>query len=211
MMDPVGRRAKQAARCMRCRMHVDRCVCDAVPTLPTRSRVVVVMHKREWPKTTATSHLAALALPALEIRLRGVPGAPLDTRGLDDPERRTWLLFPSDDAALLTPALVAADPRPVTLVVPDGSWRQASKVAKREPGLRDLPRVRLPDLGPSRYRLRAEPRADGLATFEAISRALGILEGPKDGPRVRRALDALFDLMVRRTLESRGTPWHIPT
>jgi DTW domain-containing protein len=181
-------------------MHPDLCVCDLVPVLPTATRLIVVMHRREWTKTTATAHLLAMALPSGELRVRGHRDAPLEPEGLVDPERRTLLLFPSDDSVELSPALMAADPRPVTLVVPDGSWRQASKMPRREPLLRDLPRVRLPDGQVTRYRLRSEPRSGGLATFEAVARALGVLEGPEVAAR----LGALFDVMVERTLSSRG-------
>jgi DTW domain-containing protein YfiP len=164
------------------------------------TRVVVVMHHREWHKTTATAPLMALAVPSCEIRLRGEDGVALDTAGLDDPGRRTLVLFPSDDAEVLTSELISRDPRPVTLIVPDGNWGQASRSVRREGALRDLPRVVLPDLGPSRYGLRTEPREGGLATYEAIARALGILEGPE----VQSALEGLFDAMVAATLSGRG-------
>jgi DTW domain-containing protein YfiP len=182
-------------------MHADRCVCALIVPLATATRVVVVMHRREWAKTTATAHLAALALPQCEIRVRGEQGEPVQTADLLDPARRSLLLFPSEDAATLTPAFVAADPRPVTLIVPDGSWGQAAKVHKREPALAAVPRVVLPPGPPSRYRLRHEPREGGLATFEAIARALGVLEGPA----AQQRLEALLLAMVEGTLATRGT------
>ena len=71
----------------------------------------------------------------------------------------------------------------------------------REPGLRAVRRVKLPLREPSRYQLRREPRTDGLSTIEAIARALGLLESR----RVQEELEAIFLLMVERTLRSRGT------
>jgi DTW domain-containing protein YfiP len=91
----------------------------------------------------------------------------------------------------------------VTLIVPDGNWRQASRVRQRVGGLRDVPCVSLPAGAPSRYRLRAEAHDTGLATIEAIARALGLLEGD-NGPRVRDTLALVFAAMVDRTLWSRG-------
>lgn len=190
-------------------MHEERCVCDLLPHLEVRTRIVVVMHHREWHKTTGTAHLFALAVPGSEIRLRGGDGESLDLSDLAagaDPTRRPLVLFPSEDASPLTPDLVAADPRPATLVVPDGSWRQAGKIPRREAALRDLPRVRLVDDAPSAYRLRTEPHPGGLATFEAMARALAVLEGPENGPRLRALLETAFEAMVERTLQSRGTP-----
>ena len=142
----------------------------------------------------------ALAVPTCEIRLRGEIDTPFDDSGLHDPSRRTLVLFPSDEAEPLTREFLARDPRPVTLVVPDGNWGQASSAIRREPALRDLPRVVLPALGATRYRLRVEPHAEGLATYEAIARALGVLEGPE----LRASLEQLFEAMVESTLATRG-------
>jgi DTW domain-containing protein YfiP len=62
--------------------------------------------------------------------------------------------------------------------------------------------VTLPDGPPTRYRLRREPREGGLATFEAIARALGILESTE----VQAQLEAVFERMVAETLATRGAP-----
>ena len=158
------------------------------------------MHHREWSKPTASAALFTQASPASEIRLRGRKDAPFDATGIVTAKRRTLLLYPSDDAQVLSSAFLAQDPRPITLVVPDGSWRQAAKSTVREPVLQELPRVILPDMGPTRYRLRHEPKAGGLGTFEAIARALRIIEGEE----VYQALEKLFNTMVERTLATRG-------
>ncbi|MBT6434631.1 MAG: DTW domain-containing protein [Deltaproteobacteria bacterium] len=198
----MGTRSKRSDRCPACRMHVADCLCALIPKLDLETRVIVVMHHREWSKPTATAPLFSLAAPNSEIRLRGRQDQPFSSEGIVTHERRTLLLYPSDDAEILTPELVKQDPRPVTLVVPDGSWRQAAKSTQREPVLKGLSRVTLPDMGPTRYRLRNEPKPGGLGTFEAISRALRILEGEE----TYLALDALFNTMVERTLTTRGQP-----
>ena len=111
------------------------------------------------------------------------------------------LLFPHEDAIPLAElARAAPSDAPVTLVVPDGTWRQAAKVRARVPGLAALPCASLPPGEPSRYRLRHEPVAGGLATFEAIARALELLEGGG----VRAVLDPVLRAMVERTLWARG-------
>lgn len=108
------------------------------------------------------------------------------------------MLFPFEDATPLEA------PKPgdlqVTLIVPDGTWRQASKVRNRVPGLRDVPCVTLPMGAPSVYHLRFEAHESGLATVEAIARAMTILEGAHVG----EALLHVFRAMVERTLRTRG-------
>jgi DTW domain-containing protein YfiP len=177
-------------------LHLALCVCALLPRLETRTRVVLVVHRDEARKSTNSGRWAAACLVNSEALVRGDearPGPPLTW----PPGARALLLFPHHDAAPLAPP---PDGRPVTLVVPDGTWRQAAKVRARVPGLAGVPCVTLPPGPPPRHRLRGETRPGGLPTFEAIARALGVLEGEP----VRRALEAAFDAVAGRTLWARG-------
>jgi DTW domain-containing protein YfiP len=86
------------------------------------------------------------------------------------------------------------------LVVPEGSWGQARRAVRREPWLLDAERVCLPSGPPSHYRLRTAPHEHGLSTLEAVARALGVLEGEA----IERALLAMLDAFVERSLAVRG-------
>lgn len=196
-------RSKARNRCPRCIMREVLCLCDRVPRLETCSRVTLIIHHEELQKTTNTGRLAALALPSCEMRVRGKPGYALDTTGLKDPAFAPLFVFPSDRAVDLTPELVASLGRPIHLIVPDGTWNQARRVALREPELADVTHVRLPLGKPSTYRLRNSPHPENLSTLEAIARALSVTEGP-NGPAVAHALEGLLDVMVDRALWSRG-------
>jgi DTW domain-containing protein len=178
-------------------MHGSLCVCALIPRVVTRTRLVLVIHRIEARKPSNTGRLAAECLPNSEVWVRGhaeAPSAPLDVDAASD----AVFLFPHEGARSLVE--FAGSRRPITLIVPDGTWRQASKVRQRVPGLRDIPCVSLPPDAPSIYRLRAEAHDHGLATIEAIARAMGILEGV----HVRRALEHVFRAMVERTLWARG-------
>ena len=180
------------------------CICDCIAacrdSIVTQTRIVILMHHRELCRTTNTARLARLALKDCEIRVRGQLGTPLITEGVVDPTRQTLLLYPTPAAKELTSELVLSFDKPVTLVVPDGTWGQAAKVAKREAFLKTVPHVKLPLDRASEYGLRRGAHEKGVATFEAIARALGLLEGPL----VQERLEALFAIMVDRTLRSRG-------
>jgi DTW domain-containing protein YfiP len=176
------------------------CLCAEIPRLELSTRLVILMHWREPASTSNTGRLATLALPNSEIRLRGHALNPEPLAGLEVFPTRSLFLFPSDDARELTKEWAVSLKRPLTLFVPDGTWRQASKVWRREPLLASVPCVRLPVGKPSRYVLRRAPREGCLSTIEAIARAYGILEGPE----VQRALEDLFEKMVQRTLSTRS-------
>lgn len=193
-------------RCKLCRMRQEICICDAVAQTKVRiakvsTRIVLLMHKRERSSTTNTGHLAHQTLPFCEVHYRGLePGSAETSIPTEEYGPSTLLLFPDHSASVLSSALIEAIRKPITLIVPDGSWRQASKVHKREPTLLNTTRIKLDAGPPSRYRLRREPRSDGLATFEAIARALGVIEGPD----VQREMERLFELMTDLTLQSRA-------
>jgi DTW domain-containing protein YfiP len=178
-------------------MHTALCICSLVPRFETRTRLALVIHHSELQKPTNTGKLGVACLPNSEVHVRGRPGAASTT--IDWGTRTPLLLFPYEGKAeVLTPR-----DEPVLLIVPDGNWRQASKVRARMPGLADVKCVTLPPGPPSTYRLRAEPHAEGLATVEAIARAIAILEG-EPGERARAAIEHVFHVMVERTLWARG-------
>lgn len=200
----MSRRNNAASRCDRCRMHASLCVCAILPKLETRTRLVLVLHRAEDRKPTNTGKLAALALPNSAVFVRGDVAVRVDPEVTWSPDTRPIFLFPHEDAVpLASLAHVPGDDRPVTLIVPDGNWRQASKVRNRVRGMKDVPCASLPVAEPSIYRLRSEAHPFGLATLEAIARSLRVLEGDA-GPEIERALVHVFRAFVERTLWSRG-------
>jgi DTW domain-containing protein YfiP len=181
------------------------CICELIPLIENKTRVTLLIHKREINRTTNTGRLATLALKNSTLIIRGRPDEPLIKEDVLPPGYQSILLYPFDEAQVLENSVfdsASVGTGKINLIVPDGNWRQASKVGKREKMLADIPRVRLPYTKASEYFLRHEPNAEGLATLEAIARALGLIEGA----HIQDQLEKLFRLMVSRTLESRPLP-----
>lgn len=188
-------------RCPGCEIRKALCFCSAIPRLETATRVVVLMHTAEEVLTTNTARLAHKALVNSELRFHGRKIERMSTVGLIEPEQESLLLFPSPYAEELNDDFVARLTRPAKLIVPDGSWRQAQKMVRREPLFAKMRHVKLPIGPPSIYKLRIQPDAFGLCTLEAIARSLGILERC---PTAQTKLEELLHIMVTRTLWSRG-------
>jgi DTW domain-containing protein len=196
----MGTRSKRSERCQLCRLHTPLCICSATPHHDLATRLILVMHHREWTKPTATGPLALAVLANSELRIQGYREQPLDFSDLDTAGRRTLLLYPGEGVPVLSRTFLTADPRPVNLVVADGTWRQASRMGRRLPGLEHATMVRLPEGANTVWGVRRECHPEGLATFEAIARALGIIESVE----VQKSMEDLFNLMVARTLQARG-------
>ncbi len=202
----MTRQYKPHNRCQSCQMLFNYCLCSEAQECQSdlqslQSSIHVIMHHRERFLTTNTARLAKLCLPRCEIHLRGMINQDVPLEKILSSAKNPLLLYPSEKAEILTPEYLTKIPRPITLIVPDGSWRQASKVAKREKLLEEVPHVKVLKGSESQYKLRREPKFSGLATFEAIALALGTIEGA----RVQQKLESVFLKMVERTLKTRGT------
>jgi len=181
-------------------MHPERCLCAEIPKLDLRTRLCLIVHYRELRRTTNTGSLAVRALVNSEMRIRGEDRVGLDLSDLLTGTYRPVLFYPSEEAVDLTPEFVAADPRPIQLIVPDGNWRQASKVHYRHKELEAVPRVMIKAVNTAKYHLRAEHTEEGMATLQAIAHALGVIEGDA----VKAELLKLYNLKLERTLMGRG-------
>lgn len=167
-----------------------------LPKLTLRTRLVLLIHRAEARKSTNTGLLAARCVEGAAVHVRGEQDAE-PTQRIEVPA--PLLLYPAPDAAPLETLPPSADP--VTLIVPDGNWRQAAKMRKRVSGLDAIPCVRVAAPLAHTYRLRRESNEQHMATLEAIAHALAVLEGD---PSVRDALLRPLHAMIDRTLWSRG-------
>ena len=190
----VVRIRKKKNRCPGCGLPVHLCVCRLAPVLECSTEFVIVSHVKEMVRASNTARLVRLALPDTRIFLRGSRWENIPPSEFRRENGFVFLLYPSDDARIIDDAFVKAHAGPWQVVVPDGSWRQASGAVRREEGLRNLPRIKLPPGPPSRYVLRTQAFPDRVSTFEAVARVVGIIEGPEK----QKLMEDYFDEMIRR-------------
>lgn len=181
--------------CWRCRRPARVCYCAAVRPIATRTRVVILQHPRESDVPINTARIAELSLSNSSLHV-----------GLDFTSDRAFqaaignsgappiLLYPGEGAKNLATEPPAG---PVTLVVVDGTWWQASKLFKLNPSLQNLPRYGLSPAEESRYRIRREPEVHCLSTIEALEAALAVLEGKPEGlPELLEPFDAMVETQL---------------
>lgn len=192
---------KTKSPCGVCGLRTELCLCAEIAPLELSTRLSLVIHAKELKRTTNSGRLAVAALKNAEMYVRGQGREKLDLSALAATHTYHPVLFyPTDDAVELSSAWLAEVDKPIHLIVPDGNWRQASKVHVRHPELSSLPRVKISVVNPAAHHLRREHFAEGMSTLEAIARAIEVLEGPE-------AAGPLFDLYRRKlgaTLLGRG-------
>ncbi|TMU73322.1 DTW domain-containing protein [Pseudomonas fluorescens] len=176
----------QCPRCLRPQTH---CLCSLIPSLDSRTRVLLLQHPSEVNHALNTARLAALGLSNAEL-IVGEVFEDLPAL-LNRPGYHARLLFPADDAQPMHP--YGESDKPLLLVVPDGTWRKARKILHLNPLLAALPRVTLAEGGVSRYRLRKAPGPGALSTIEAIVQALQTLEAPASFEPLLKPFEALIE------------------
>ncbi|WP_027593124.1 tRNA-uridine aminocarboxypropyltransferase [Pseudomonas sp. LAIL14HWK12:I7] len=181
-------------RCERCQRPLDHCLCPLIPSLDSRTRVVLLQHPSESSHALNTARLAALGLVNAELRVGEVFDDLVEL--LQTPGYRPALLFPGEHAQVLT-AYGEGDDRPLLLIVPDGTWRKARKLLYLNPLLEALPRVTLGAVAPSRYRLRKAPEPGALSTLEAVVEALNVLEQPARFDALLKPFEALIEGQIK--------------
>ncbi len=160
------------------------------------------MHHRERHLTSNTANLATLVLPNCKILMRGLPEEPFSAESLKlNADEMPIYLFPHEDAVELNKEFMELHrDKKIHLIVPDGTWSQAVKCYRREPGLAGIQCVKLPPAEPGRYRLRKSSDENRLSTYEAIARALEILENSSE---LRSEMEVIFDTMVESVIRGR--------
>jgi DTW domain-containing protein YfiP len=201
--------AEPRAVCPDCRRPRVVCYCAHVVPIETRTKVVLVQHRRERDVPIGTLRIAELALPnaSVFVGVNELDGNASLRAALSAPD--TYLLFPGKDAIDVRElaASRAPDAGPITLVVVDGTWWQAQSLVRKTRMLQALPTLRFTPERPSDYRIRKEPAEHCVSTIEAIAHVLGALEGePGRFDVLLRPFEAMVDAQLRYVESRRGTP-----
>lgn len=199
------------------------CLCPPDPPMPIRTRIVLLMHPKEYRhQKCTTGRLACLNLANSEI----IPGVRFDDDAryralVDDPGNLAVLLYPGKDALLLGEAGfdgLQLNGRRLVVFLVDGTWHEARSIVKQNPSLLRLPRLAIEPREPSRFTIKRQPAPWCLSTIEAVHELLLALEaaGLDEYPDKQRLLGAFHAMQnyqirqsaratVRTTHRVRGT------
>lgn len=179
-------------RCWRARIL---CLCRHVEVVHNRVEVLFLQHPNERKMPVNTARLAHLSLAKSRL-VHGVSFQPDDAviRDLLARREKVGILFPSPKAKELRDCPDDLE----TLVVLDGTWREAKKMLHLSPVLHELPHYAFVPDAPSNYRIRKEPDEDFISSIEATVAALRIAER---APEKYAELLRLFDRMVDRQVD----------
>ncbi|MAW07829.1 MAG: hypothetical protein CME61_06045 [Halobacteriovoraceae bacterium] len=177
-------------RCPKCYSMLVSCFCDQLTKVNSELSWSLIMYKKEYLLSSNTGRLALNTLPNCQLYLRGLPNKKIPWEHIFNSKKKFYFLFPSEDA--IEPSQIEHKPRDIHFIVPDGSWNQAKKVLKREPALRNIQCVKLPDRKYiSNYHCRKQPRENFLCTYESMGIVIKELEGDKEKSNLDKNLNVL--------------------
>ncbi len=182
--------------CYRCDKPTSMCLCDRLTPVHNSIPVHVLQHAKERRHHLGTARLLRLGLADIRVQVLAQPSRSAAIAPAELPDG-AGLLYPAEDALDLT--TLAANERPSSLVVIDGTWSQAHRLFRDNPWISALPRYCLPAGEGSNYRIRPEPRLECLSTVESVVAALRILEPGLGGTE---AILSAFHTMIDDQIEA---------
>ena len=179
-------------RCDRCRFTPRWCICAAFEAITTPLQVDVLIHHREFHRPTSTGRLINRLLPASRHHIFRANHVVV-REVIEAPDRELWVLHPRGE-----PVPADANPANLQVLLLDGSWREATRMAQSVTGWGRL--VRLPEAGASRNHLRQQEQPGNYSTAESLVFLFAALGLKEEEAKLRRQ----FELHVYAGLRTRG-------
>lgn len=177
------------------------CYCHLIKSFDSKVIFAILIHKLEIERKIATGTMSHLILENSYL----VPGFDYTddkvvNELIDNPKNHCVVLYPGKDSLNIEQkkAITPAGKQLVIFVI-DGTWTSAKHTMRISQNLKDLPRISFDNSSRSNFRIRKQPKAECLATVEAIHRTIEILgdsQGFDIGTRAHDNLLEAFDFLV---------------
>ena len=182
--------------CSACLRPSTSCICNLACSISNNTDVLILQHPLEQKNAKGTARLLQLSLSHCRIVV-GETFSPDTLTKLLSEDRLNMLLYPSEaeSIGLTLDELkgISHEPKPLRLIILDGTWRKSRKLLHCNPILKSLPRLTLDSNLEGQYHIRKAHKIGQLSTLEACCAALTQLENLDLAP-----LKTSFDNFIQR-------------
>lgn len=161
--------------CQQCRYPESTCICSYINTVDTSLDIVVIQHEKEALHAKNTARLISLCIPTSRTVLTNDVQA-MSSLARECSFAHTALIYPSDTSMSIERTARTRLTQFSTLLLIDGSWKQAYGIVKKNPWLETLPAFHFTSAPGSNYDIRHTKLAHALSTLEATAYAISCLE-----------------------------------
>ena len=217
---------KPRTPCPRCARILGLCLCRRITPIEIKPRILILMHPKEYSKTTGTARIVHQSIRHSRI-LRGY-GQDFDSDPriltlLSDPNARVMLLYPGADSLNLGSCTdeelqerIPRDGKQLYLLIVDGTWSTAKRMIRTSSVLSKLPKISFQVHQTSRFQFKKQPKDFCLSTVEAVSllienlflRGLSSVTPPGAHTRMLEAFEMLVATQLKFVPEQDGTAPH---
>lgn len=173
--------SSKRTRCDDCLFLADQCICQWIPALSTRLKILVLQDPKEAQHAKNTVSLLSLGLSSVECISTANHDAMIQVFSQIDPAK--WrLVFPSDSAESIESISADTASEIEGVILLDATWRKAKKLYFTEPLLHAFGAVCFSQPPEGQYRIRKSPSAESLSTLEACAYAIEQVTGENMQP-----------------------------
>ncbi|MFA0442536.1 DTW domain-containing protein [Vibrio sp. 10N.286.49.C2] len=183
--------------CPQCLKAKRACICQWITSVHCDSELIILQHSSEEKRPLGTAKILQLSLPntRLFIGENFTDHNELNSL-LSDTSVRTCVLFLSEQSTPISELVKNSDPRPLRIILLDGTWKKAFKMWTLSTNLHALPLVQLPLDLEGDYRIRKAPTSNALSTVEAGYHVLSILEPEQDFSSLIYAFEQMIEFHI---------------
>ncbi|MBF0363288.1 MAG: DTW domain-containing protein [Oligoflexia bacterium] len=207
-------------RCSICFLHKPLCICEQAKSIQVNTKVKFhfVVHANEWKTVSNTVRILEMLLINKEIYTFADGNQSIHTSWeklpkIQGSKKNVAILFPLASVYLNVSANVSPDTDAPTnaaadtitdLIIPDGNWTNAKRIAKKIHLATGAPFIAIKSDRKSSYRLREQPKENFLSTYEATILAIKYFESDSTVQMQIEELFSFFDKFVERSLWVNG-------
>lgn len=175
------------AYCEQCHYPINTCVCKHIKNISVPLNVIIIQHPKEATHAKNTARLVTMCIPSACVVLSDNADA-MHTLAQSSCKQTTALIYPSENSTALEDLPRTQKQHYRTLILIDGSWKQAFGIVKRSPWLQTLPSYHFSNATPSQYAIRHTSLPNALSTLEAAAHSISCI--------CQRDMSALYDLQT---------------
>lgn len=161
--------------CEQCRYPQTTCICSHISEIQTSLNIIIVQHEKEALHAKNTARLVSLCVPNTRIVCAN-NSAEIQALSAMCSLERTALIYPSDVSEPIEEIPHSVANNISTLVLIDGSWKQAFGIVKKSAWLQKLHAFHFACAPDTNYLIRHTSLDKALSTLEATAYALHCIE-----------------------------------
>jgi DTW domain-containing protein YfiP len=199
--------------CSKCNKAKSTCICQWLQVQSNQIPILILQHTDEIKKTLGTARIAELGLERAKVvsNTNFLMNECFDVLDVFKASKPILLYAnkmtnsPFHIELDLSCALLISETQSSrfdSVVVLDGTWRNTREILHKNSWLHALPTIALTNVGESRYRIRKASQENTLATIEAVSTLLSVLDEKFDQNVFLKPFDKMIDTQIAKMGEA---------